>query len=66
MYLPLANKIQLKALGVQRIPIGIGTRQGSVLLKGVLWVEWDGVQGKGQRANRNALGPSPGLRAMSK
>ncbi len=29
-----------------------------------LWVEWDGVQGKGQRANRNALGPSPGFKAI--
>ena len=49
---------------LRHIPIGIKCRQAFALLKSVLWVEWDGVQGKGQRANRNALGPSPGLRAM--
>ena len=29
-----------------------------------LWVDGDGAPGKGQRANRNALAPAPGLRAM--
>ena len=53
-----------KRLGVLHIPIKIGTRQGSVLIKSVLWVDGDGAPGKGQRANRNALAPSPGLKAM--
>ncbi len=29
-----------------------------------LWVDGDGAPGKGQRANRNALAPSPGLKAV--
>ena len=40
------------------MPIGICTA------KRRLWVDGDGAPGKGQRANRNALAPSPGFRTV--
>ena len=44
-------------------PTGIEARQGFAHIKSVR-VEGDGAPGKGQRANRNALGPSQGLKTV--
>ena len=54
---------QIMIIQGRRSPKAIETHQGFVHIKSVR-VEWDGVPGKGQRANRNALAPSPGFGAV--
>ncbi len=55
---PTQNLPSAARPNTNQMPSGICTA------KRRLWVEGDGAPGKGQRANRNALAPSPGLKAM--
>ena len=54
---------QFKIFFQRRSPTGIEARQGFAHIESVR-VEGDGAPGKGQRANRNALGPSPGFKTV--
>ena len=55
---PTQNLLSSTRPNTNRSPSGLRT------YKRRLWVEGDGAPGKGQRANRNALAPSPGFKIV--